>query len=112
MGASPSINVERGFVIVSKNYLADGEKGGKESFWSGSFPTEEAFKKSLVEKGVHISNIATAHDHHRCIYCFYIAEGEDRDILCPSCQALFGQERFSDLKAMHLINYWDTEEIA
>lgn len=73
------------------------KKTGANMIHEGRAGSEDAFKKGLTAAGFTINKITPARGHHLCKYCYGIAEGSDKNMLCDNCRNVFGHTFYSEL---------------
>ena len=57
----------------------------------------EDCKRILKESGYTYTKLVSAKGHHLCKYCWRIAEGSYKDLLCDECKRTFGHSLYSEL---------------
>ena len=57
----------------------------------------EDCKKILKESGYTFTKVVPAKGYHLCKYCYAIADGSYKDLLCNECKRTFGHSLYSEL---------------
>ena len=84
--------------VKLKKFFADCETADGDAMgYDGEYPTEEDFRKALVENNIRVLRIVPARGNHRCMYCDGIAEGPDKKALCEECREMFGHYSYDEL---------------
>jgi len=78
-------------------FMVDGIKDGEELAWDCEYSSEDECRKDFENEGIKIIKIATKRNHHRCKYCYGIANGKETNLLCDECRRMFGHIYYDEL---------------